>query len=143
MRGFVQLAEAIGATSKKLEKLRLISEFFRALSTADAALAARFLSARPFAGYDERTLGVGGRTLSRAIAEAAGKTGESLTTTYLRHGDLGDMAQELLVRTHRDGDLPLAEVARLFGDLAAVRSQEQKAELLAKTFARASASDVK
>jgi len=143
MRGFVQLAEAVGATSKKLEKLRLISEFFRALSTADAALAARFLSARPFAGYDERTLGVGGRTLSRAIAEAAGKTGESLTTTYLRHGDLGDMAQELLVRTHRDGDLPLAEVARLFGDLAAVRSQEQKAELLAKTFAHASASDVK
>jgi len=143
MRGFVQLAEAVGATSKKLEKLRLISEFFRALSTTDAALAARFLSGRPFAGYDERTLGVGGRTLSRVIAEAAGKPGESLTTTYLKHGDLGDMAQELLVRTHRDGDLPLAEVARLFGDLAAVRSQEQKAELLAKAFARASAGDVK
>jgi DNA ligase 1 len=143
MRGFVQLAEAVGATSKKLEKLRLVSEFFRALRTTDAALAARFLSARPFAGYDERTLGVGGRTLSRVIAEAAGRTSESLTTTYLKHGDLGDMAQELLVRTHRDGDLPLAEVARLFEDLAAVRSQEQKAELLAKTFARASASDVK
>jgi ATP-dependent DNA ligase len=143
MRGFVQLAEAVGATSKKLEKLRLISEFFRALRTTDAALAARFLSARPFAGYDERTLGVGGRTLSRVIAEAAGRTAESLTTTYLKHGDLGDMAQELLVRTHRDGDLPLAEVARLFEDLAAVRSQEQKAELLAKTFAHASAGDVK
>ena len=143
MRGFVQLAEAVGATSKKLEKLRLISEFFRALSTSDAALAARFLSAHPFAGYDERTLGVGGRMLSRVIAEAAGKTGESLTTTYLKHGDLGDMAEEVLARTHRDGDLSLAEVARLFEDLAAVRSQEQKAGLLAKAFARASAGDVK
>ena len=143
MRSFVQLAEAVGSTSKKLEKLRLISEFFRALSTADAALAARFLSAHAFAGYDERTLGVGGRTLSRVIAEAAGRTGESLTSTYLKHGDLGDMAQELLARTHRDGDLPLAEVAGLFEDLAAVRSQEQKAELLAKAFARASAGDVK
>ena len=143
MRGFVQLAEAVGATSKKQEKLRLISDFFRTLRTTDAALAARFLSARPFAGYDERTLGVGGRTLSRVIAETAGRTGESLTTTYLEHGDLGDMAQALLVRTHRDGDLPLAEVARLFADLAAMRSQEQKAELLAKTFALASAGDVK
>jgi len=143
MRGFVQLAEAVGATSKKLEKLRLISEFFRALSTSDAALAARFLSAHPFAGYDERTLGVGGRMLSRVIAEAAGKTGESLTTTYLKHGDLGDMAEELLARTHHDGDLSLAEVARLFEDLAAVRSQEQKAGLLAKAFVRASAGDVK
>jgi len=143
MRGFVQLAEAVGATSKKLEKLRLISEFFRALSTSDAALAARFLSAHPFAGYDERTLGVGGRMLSRVIAEAAGKSGESLTTTYLKHGDLGDMAEELLARTHRDGDLSLAEVARLFEDLAAVRSQEQKAGLLSKAFVRASAGDVK
>src|SRR5260370_5555286 len=143
MRSFVQLVEAVGATSKNLEKLRLISEFFRALSTTDAALAARFLSAHPFAGYDERTLGVGGRALSRVIAEAAGRTGESLTTTYLKHGDLGDMAEELLERTHRDGDLSLAEVARLFEDLAAVRSQEQKAELLAKAFACASAGDVK
>ena len=143
MRSFVQLAEAVGATSKKLEKLRLISEFFRALSTTDAALAARFLSAHPFAGYDERTLGVGGRTLSRVIAEAASRTGENLTTTYLKHGDLGDTAEELLARRHVDGDLPLAEVERLFEDLAAVRSQQQKAELLAKAFAFASAGDVK
>jgi DNA ligase-1 len=143
MRSFVQLADAVGATTKKLEKLRLISEFFKALNTSEAALAARFLSAHPFAGYDERTLGVGGRTLSRVIAEAAGRTGENLTTTYLKHGDLGDMSQELLARTHSDGDLPIEEVARLFEDLAAVRSQEQKAELLAKAFASASAGDVK
>ena len=143
MRSFVQLADTVGATTKKLEKLRLISEFFRNLSVTDAALGARFLSAHPFAGYDERTLGVGGRTLSRVIAEATGRTGENLSTTYLKHGDLGDMAQELLARTHRDGDFPLAEVAQLFEELAAVRSQEQKSELLAKAFASASAGDVK
>jgi DNA ligase 1 len=143
MRSFVQLADAVGATTKKLEKLRLISEFLRALSTTEASIAARFLSAHPFAGYDERTLGVGGRTLTRVIAEAAGRSGENLTTTYLKHGDLGDMAQELLARTHLDGDLPIEEVARLFEQLAAVRSQEQKAELLAKAFARANAGDVK
>ena len=139
----MQLADAVGATTKKLEKLRLISEFLRALSTTEASIAARFLSAHPFAGYDERTLGVGGRTLTRVIAEAAGRSGENLTTTYLKHGDLGDMAQELLARTHLDGDLPIEEVARLFEQLAAVRSQEQKAELLAKAFARANAGDVK
>jgi DNA ligase 1 len=143
MRSFMQLADAVGATTKKLEKLRLISEFLRALSTTEASIAARFLSAHPFAGYDERTLGVGGRTLTRVIAEAAGRSGENLTTTYLKHGDLGDMAQELLARTHLDGDLPIEEVARLFEQLAAVRSQEQKAELLAKAFARANAGDVK
>src|ERR1700688_5061971 len=143
MRDFVKIADAVGATTKKLEKLRLISEFFKSVSTQDAALAARFLSAHPFAGYDERTVGVGGANLSRVIAEAAGKAGESLGIAYRKHGDLGDMAEELLRRTNHDGDLPLSEVARLFEDLAAATVQVKKAELLANAFARASAGDVK
>src|SRR5882757_2044696 len=134
MRDFVKIADAVGATTKKLEKLRLISEFFRSLGTQEVALAARFLSAHPFAGYDERTLGVGGANLSRVIAEAAGKAGESMGTAYRKHGDMGDMAEELLRRTNRDGDLMLSEVARLFEDLAAARVQTRKAELLANAF---------
>ena len=143
MRDFVKIADAVGATTKKLEKLRLISEFFKSLGTQDAALAARFLSAHPFAGYDERTLGVGGANLSRVIAEAAGKAGESMGAAYRKHGDLGDMAEELLRRTNREGDLPLVDVARLFEDLSAAKVQAQKTELLANAFARASAGDVK
>jgi DNA ligase-1 len=143
MRSFVEIANAVGANSKKLEKLRLISDFFKTLSTSDAALAARFLSAHPFAGYDERTLGVGAAALSRVIAESAGKANESLGAAYRKHGDLGEMAEELLQNTNRDADLPLADVARLFEELAAARVQAQKAELLANAFSRASASDVK
>lgn len=143
MRSFVQVADAEGATSKKLEKLRLISEFLKSLSITDASLAAQFLSAQVFPKHDERTLGTGGSSLSRVIAAAAGRAGESLGTAYRKHGDLGDMAEELLRSSHRGGDLPLADVARLFEDLAAARGQMQKAELLAKAFQRASAGDVK
>jgi ATP-dependent DNA ligase I len=143
MRGFVATANAVGATSKKLVKIQLISEFLKSLGTVDAAVAARFFSAHAFAGYDERTLGIGGVSLSRVIAEAAGKSGENLGTAYRKHGDLGDMAEELLHNTNRDGDLSLAEVATLFDELAAARGQAQKAELLAKAFARASAGDAK
>src|SRR6266404_3240427 len=143
MRDFVKIADAVGATTRKLEKLRLISDFFKSLSTQEAALAARFLSAHPFAGYDERTLGVGGANLSRVIAEAAGKAGESMGAAYRKHGDLGDMAEELLRRANSDRDLTLSEVARLFEDLSAAKVQAQKTELLANAFARASAGDVK
>ncbi len=143
MRSFVQVADAVGATTKKLEKLRLISEFLKSLGTTDAALAAQFLSAQVFPKHDERTLGTGGSSLSRVIAEAAGQAGESLGTAYRKHGDLGDMAEELLRNSHRDGDLPLADGAQLFEDLAAARGQMQKAELLANAFQRASAGDVK
>ena len=143
MREFVRVADAVGATTKKLEKLRLMSEFFGALSVADAALAARFFSGRTFAGHDERTLGVGGSVLSRVIAEAAGKVGESLSTAYRKHGDLGDMTEELLRGSHQTGDLALSEVATLFEELAAARVQAQKADLLTKVFARGNAGDAK
>ena len=143
MRDFVKIADAVAATTKKLEKLRLISEFLKAVSIQEAALAARFLSARPLAGHDERTLGVGGANLSRVIAAAAGKAGDSLGTAYRKHGDLGDMAEELLRGTNRDGDLSIEEVSRLFEELAAAKLQATKTELLSKVFARASAGDVK
>jgi DNA ligase 1 len=143
VRSFVQTADAVGATTKKLEKLRLVSEFFKSLSTPDAALAARFLSAHPFAKHDQRTLGVGGANLSRVIAEAAGQPGHALGAAYRKHGDLGDMAGELLRRTNPNGDLSLNEASRLFEGLAAARGQAQKAELLANAFRRASPGDVK
>jgi ATP-dependent DNA ligase I len=143
MRTFVQIADAVGATTKKLQKLRLISESLRSLPPADAALAARFFSAHVFPKNDERTLGVGGANLSRVIAESVGKANESLGAAYRRHGDLGDMAEELLRNTNPHADLSFAEVARLFENLAAARGPAQKAELLAAAFKRASPGDVK
>jgi len=143
MRSFVKTADVVGATSKKTEKVQLISDFFKSLNVSDAVLAARFLSGHPFAGHDERTLGVGGAVLSRVIAQASGRPGDNLGTAYRRHGDLGDMAEELLLGSTREGDLPLADVGKLFEEVAAARVQMQKAELLTQAFARASAGDVK
>lgn len=143
MRTFVQIADAVGATARKLEKVRLIGEFLRSLSAADAALAARFFSAHVFPKKDERTLGVGGSNLSRVIAESAGRAGESLGAAYRKYGDLGDMAEELLRNANPEGNLSLAEVARLFENLAAARGPAQKSQLLAAAFQRASAGDVK
>jgi len=143
MRGFVQIADAVGATSKKLEKLRFISEFLKSLTASDAVIAARFLSGHAFAARDERTLGVGGTNLSRVIAETAGQPGRDLGTAYRKHGDLGDMAEELLRDRNTEGDMPLPEVARLFEELAAARGPWQKTELLGNAFRRSAAGDVK
>ena len=143
VRGFVQIADAVGATSKKLEKLRLISEFLKSLRIPDAVIAARFLSGRAFAAHDERTLGVGGTNLFRVIADTVGQASHNLGTAYRKHGDLGDMAAELLRGTNVERDLALSDVARLFEDLATARGASQKAELLASAFRRGSAGDVK
>ena len=143
MDAFTQVADAVGATTKKLEKLRLISDYLKSLSIPDAALAARFLSAHPFAAYDERTLGVGGSTLARLIAEAAGKPDQNLGAVYRKHGDLGDMAADLLRPKCTHADLPLSQVAQMFESLATARTQAQKAQLLRTSFENAGPSDVK
>jgi DNA ligase 1 len=143
MRSFVQTADAVGATTKKLEKLRLLSDYFKSLSPSDAALAARFFSAHAFPKHDERTLGIGGANLSRAIADAAGKSGENLGTAYRKHGDLGDMAEDLLRGVNPEADLSLTQINQLFEDLSAARGQAQKSQILSNAIKRASPGDIK
>jgi len=143
MQNFVETADAVGQTTKKNEKIRLIGEFFKALPVADAALVAQFLTGRAFPQFEERVVGIGGSSLARAVAEAAGRAGENLGKIYRKHGDLGDMAEELLREIRGEGRLTLQEVAELFRDLSGARTQVQKDELLRAAFASGSAGDVK
>lgn len=143
MHRFVETAEAVAATTKKTEKVRLISALFSALSPSDASLAAQFFTGRAFPQFEERVVGVGGSSLARAVATASGRAGERLGKIYRKHGDLGDMAEELLRDSHAAGDLTLQDVATSFSELSAARTQRQKDELLASVIARASAGDVK
>jgi len=143
VRKFAETADAVRGTTKKLEKVRLLGNYFAGLAIEEAVLAARFFSAEPFAKHDERTLGVGGALLSQAIAEAARKAGQNLRTVYQKHGDLGDVAEELLAGAAREGNLRLSEVSQLFARLAAERGQTEKAQLLKEAISKASPAAVK
>jgi len=143
MREFAQAADTVAKTPSKNDKIRIISELFQALPLGEAALAAQFLTGRAFAQSDERVTGVGGSALAAAVAEAAGKSGDDLGSVYRKHGDLGDMAEELLSQRNEERDLPLTAVARLFEQLSEARSQQQKANLLRSAFAAGSGGDIK
>jgi DNA ligase-1 len=107
MREFVQAADAVARTTRKNEKVRIISELFQSLSLRDAEIAAQFLTGRGFAQSDERVVGVGGSMLVQAIAEMAGRADENLSAVYRKHGDLGDMAESMVGDEHESRDLPL------------------------------------
>lgn len=143
MRAFVRAADAIATTSKKTEKVRILSELFASLPLADAQLAAQFFTGKPFAHWEERVVGVAGATLANAIAEAANRPESSLSAVYRKHGDLGEVAGELFKGTHEDTDFPIKEVASLFADLATTRSAVQKVSLLQRALGRSSAGDAK
>ncbi len=56
---FGEVAEAISATTKKLEKAALLGNYFKELNDADLTRAARYFAGHQFALSDSRTTNVG------------------------------------------------------------------------------------
>jgi DNA ligase-1 len=89
MIAFGRACAAIAATASKLEEIALLAEYLRGLGDTDLAPAARFFTGNPFASADQRSLGLGGRTLVAAAHVAWGVDGDALRTAYRATGDLG------------------------------------------------------
>jgi DNA ligase 1 len=144
MQAFAQTAEAVASTTKKLEKVRLVAEYFRSRSVDEAAQAAVFLSGRVFPAWEERTLQVGGTLLWRTVGEISGKGEVALTAAYRRHGDLGSAAQDVLERSApAQSSLSVAEVAAAFDELARTSTAARKLSLLQDLLRRATVVEAK
>ncbi|HZQ67930.1 MAG TPA: ATP-dependent DNA ligase [Terriglobales bacterium] len=129
MKRLAEISEFIAGTTKKLEKTRIVSEYLKGRSADEAAVAAIFLSGRPFPVWEETTLQVGGSLLWRIVEELSGKTGDELTSAYRKLGDLGAVAGAVLpAREVRD--LGVLDVARSFRAIAAARGPAAKGQLV-------------
>ena len=143
MHAFAQAADAVAATTKKTEKIGIVSSYLKTLPVEDAAHAAVFLTGRAFPRWDERVLGVGGATLSRLVTALAGQDSAELSGVYRKHGDLGDVAEEMLHGRNTVTDTSLEEVAAAFAAIAALRVQAEKSAVLHRLFEKSSAGGVK
>ena len=93
---FAELCQRLAETGSKLEKRALMAEYLRPLPVPEAGLAALYLAGVPFPETDGRELKVGGAALSRVLAQLSGASQAAMHAAYLRHGDLGGAAQDLL-----------------------------------------------
>ncbi len=115
LKGFAELCEQLSATSKKLEKRALISDYLKSLTVEDASRAALYLSGQPFAETDRRTLNVGGSLLSKIVSQLSGADKTAMYAAYRRHGDLGAAAFDLFQsRNDTPPSLTLEDVERAF-----------------------------
>src|SRR5437867_3035482 len=96
MQQLALTCEAVAATTKKTEKIRLVAEYLRKLPVAESAQSAVFLCGRAFPAWEERTLQVGGSLLWRTVLEPSGKGEGALRAVYRTHGDMGSVAAEVL-----------------------------------------------
>ena len=99
MQQLAELCEAVAATSKKTEKIRLVAAYLLSRGLEEAAISAVFLSGRPFPAYEETILNIGETQLWRIIAEIANKSDAAMTSAYRKHGDLGSAAHEVLKKS--------------------------------------------
>src|SRR5262249_54887720 len=144
MQFFSTTADAVAATTKKNEKVRLVADYLLSRPVEEAAQAAVFFSGRAFPAWEERTLQVGGAQLWRAVSEISRKSETALTAAYRRHGDLGSAAQDLLEHTAaRRSSLSLSDVAAAFDELARTSAAAQKGRLLQDILRRATAVEAK
>jgi DNA ligase 1 len=124
---FAEVCDALAATTKKLEKRTIISNYLRGLSVDDAARAALYLAGTPFPETDRRTLNAGGSLLSQALAEVSDADRAAMHAAYRRHGDLGAAAQDLLeARTSPTASLTLKQLEGSLALIAAARGPAAK-----------------
>jgi DNA ligase 1 len=142
---FAGTAEAVAATTKKLEKAALLGEYLRQLTDEDLARAARYFAGQQFALSDARTTNVGGSILSEALSAATGASPENLGARYARWGDGGDVAFEVFceAKPRNPPGLTLADTESLLARLSATRGKKAKTQLLTDVLLRASALEAK
>ena len=131
--GLAQTLERVKGTRGKNEKVKILAGYLRGLGPDDAMVAARVASGRASERGSKDEAQVGYSTLFDALQDVTGATEESASKIYLRHGDLGEVAEELL-ETKKAQALfsePLA-LADLTGAFARLRSLKGKGSSAAR-----------
>src|SRR5215213_6879141 len=145
LQSLAECAEAVAATTKKLEKAAILGSSLERLSDADLTRAARYFAGHQFASTDARTTNVGGSIISAALSEATGFSPENLYPRYVRLGDPGELAAEIVKEAKRFSQptITLAETESLITRLSETRGIKNKTALLAAVLHRASPLEAK
>jgi DNA ligase 1 len=134
--GFAEVCEQLAGTTKKLEKRALIAAYLRGLHPSQAALAAQYLAGLTFPETSGRVLNVAGVLLQKVVQERSNASSAAMHTAYLRHGDLGAAAADLLPQQAVALPLTLPEVQENFEGISEIRGIEGKRKYLLEFFQR-------
>lgn len=126
---FTAVANAIAATTKKLEKERLLADYLVSLDDASLERVVVFFSGSPFPRRDERVTGVGGAAISEVVSEVTGREADQIWAAWSKFGDAGDTVADSFpndpART-----ITLPELGEYFDRIAATSGATEKKSVL-------------
>jgi DNA ligase-1 len=131
---FANVGEAIAATPAKLEKIRLLADYLRGLTSEQLLIATPYFAGKAFAQSDPRTLQVGWALIFRALQEATRVGDAEFHRVASAHGDAGKTAFEILDGRTTPQPFSIRESGELFESLHRVRGSIAKAEILRNRF---------
>jgi len=136
---FAKVGEAIAATPAKLEKIRLLSDYLRELTSEQLPVITTYFTGRAFAQSDPRTLQVGWSVIVRTLQGATKIDDAAFHSIAARHGDTGKTAFEVLDARTTPRPFTIVESRELFESLHRARGPLAKAQLLQDRFSISSA----
>jgi len=93
---FVDLYEELEKTTKKLEKVEILSKFLIKLSKSGEIEWIYLLRGKVTPDYDEREFGISNQLIIKAIAKNSGVSSEEVVKQFRKSGDLGFVAEKLI-----------------------------------------------
>jgi len=143
MDDLAAVAERVASYSSRRKKTELLAAYLRRLSDEDLPRAVRFLSGRPFAAHDPRSLSVGHAILCEAAVAASGWDQETVRLAIRETGDVGEAVSLLMIGRSEGQPLSLAQAEALYGELYRRRRAAEKTELLVQCLLRHSPHSLK
>jgi DNA ligase I, ATP-dependent (dnl1) len=131
---FANVGEAIAATPAKLEKVRLLSDYLRGLTSEQLPIATTYFTGRAFAQSDPRILQVGWAVIFRALQDATKIGNAEFHRIAGRHGDASKSAFEVLEGRTAPQPFSILESAELFQNVHRARGPIAKSKLLRDRF---------
>ncbi len=93
---FAAVCAAIGNTTKKLEKVRILSDYLKTLELPLLGSVNTWLTGNPFAPSQNKVLQLGWSLIRDALCQAGALDQAQFGQIYLKHSDLGETAFEIL-----------------------------------------------
>ncbi|GIU68332.1 MAG: DNA ligase [Candidatus Pacearchaeota archaeon] len=90
----VDIYEKVGSTTKRLEKISILSNFLKKLDEKDKEVLYLLLG-RVYPEYDERKIGISSQLAIKSISKAFGIDEKEIIEKWKTLGDLGDVAENL------------------------------------------------
>ncbi len=142
MRRWGEIAERVAGTTKTSDKTAILASYLASLAPDELPVAAVFLTGRPFAAADQRSVGVGWAGLTGAVLRVAEADGDALRRAYDRSSDIATAVTEVLTAAGHApdpaGEPTLSEVRAAFEAAQAASGSAAKVAVLGALLGRSS-----